>query len=134
MSNTIRIKRRASGASGAPSSLKNAELAFNEVDNVLYYGFGTDINGDANTVISIGGSGAFLTLSGVQTITGNKTFSGTVDLGSSAIAATKSPNNNSTSVATTAYVDAAVTSATVSSEQVQEFLLLMMMPAMVLLI
>jgi hypothetical protein len=120
MSNTIRIKRRASGASGAPSTLKNAELAFNEVDNVLYYGFGTDINGDANTVISIGGSGAFLTLSGVQTITGNKTFSGTVDLGSSAIAATKSPNNNSTSVATTAYVDAAVTGATVSSEQVQD--------------
>jgi len=120
MSNTIRIKRRASGASGAPSTLKNAELAFNEVDNVLYYGFGTDINGDANTVISIGGSGAFLTLSGVQTITGNKTFSGTVDLGSSAIAATKSPNNNSTSVATTAYVDAAVAGATVSSEQVQD--------------
>lgn len=120
MSNTIRIKRRASGASGAPASLKNAELAFNEVDNVLYYGFGTDINGDANTVISIGGSGAFLTLSGVQTITGNKTFSGTVDLGSSAIAATKSPNNNSTAVATTAYVDAAVSGATVSSEQVQD--------------
>lgn len=120
MSNTIRIKRRASGASGAPASLKNAELAFNEVDNVLYYGFGTDINGDANTVISIGGSGAFLTLSGVQTITGNKTFSGTVDLGSSAIATTKSPNNNSTAVATTAYVDAAVTGATVSSEQVQD--------------
>lgn len=120
MSNTIRIKRRASGASGAPASLKNAELAFNEVDNVLYYGFGTDINGDANTVISIGGSGAFLTLSGVQTITGNKTFSGTVDLGSSAIAATKSPNNNSTSVATTAYVDAAVSGASVSAEQVQD--------------
>jgi hypothetical protein len=31
MANTIRIKRRASGASGAPSSLENAELAFNEV-------------------------------------------------------------------------------------------------------
>lgn len=120
MSNTIRIKRRASGASGAPSSLKNAELAFNEVDNVLYYGFGTDISGDANTVVSIGGSGAFLTLSGVQTITGNKTFSGNVDLGSSAIAATKSPNNNSTSVATTAYVDSAVANATVSTEQVQD--------------
>lgn len=120
MANTIRIKRRASGASGAPASLKNAELAFNEVDNVLYYGFGTDINGDANTVISIGGSGAFLTLSGVQTVTGNKTFSGIVDLGSNAVAVTKSANNNSNAVATTSYVDSAVAAATVSSEQVQD--------------
>lgn len=120
MSNTIRIKRRASGASGAPSSLKNAELAFNEVDNILYYGYGSDINGDANTVIAIGGSGGFLTLSGTQTITGNKTFSGTVVLGSSATATTQSANNNSNAVATTSYVDSAVAGATVSSEQVQD--------------
>jgi len=108
MSNTIRIKRRASGSSGSPSSLKNAELAFNEVDNTLYYGTGTDVNGDATTIISIGGSGAFTTLTSNQTISGNKTFSGTVALGSSATAATKSASDNSTSVATTAYVDAAV--------------------------
>ena len=108
MSNTIRIKRRASGDSGSPSSLKNAELAFNEVDNTLYYGTGTDINGDATTIISIGGSGAFATLTSNQTISGNKTFSGTVALGSSATAATKSASDNSTSVATTAYVDNAV--------------------------
>jgi len=108
MSNTIRIKRRATGLSGAPSSLKNAELAFNEVDNVLYYGTGTDVNGDANTVISIGGTGAFADLSSTQTITGAKTFSGSVALGSSATAATKSQSDNSTSVATTAYVDAAI--------------------------
>ena len=108
MSNTIRIKRRASGLSGAPSSLKNAELAFNEVDNVLYYGTGTDVNGDANTVISIGGDGAFATLAGNQTISGDKTFSGTVSLGSSATASTKSQSDNSTSVATTAYVDTAI--------------------------
>ena len=108
MSNTIRIKRRATGLGGAPSRLKNAELAFNEVDNVLYYGTGTDVNGDANTVISIGGTGAFVSLSDTQTVTGNKTFSGTVALGSSATAATKSQSDNSTSVATTAYVDTAI--------------------------
>jgi len=108
MSNTIRIKRRATGDSGAPSTLKNAELAFNEVDNTLYYGTGTDVNGDANTVISIGGTGAFVDLSSTQTIAGGKTFSGSVALGSSATAATKSQSDNSTSVATTAYVDSAV--------------------------
>lgn len=105
MANTIRIKRRATGVAGAPASLKNAELAFNEVDNVLYYGFGTDGNGDANTVIAIGGDGGFLTLSGIQTVTGNKTFSGLVTLGSNATATTKTALNNSNAVATTAYVD-----------------------------
>lgn len=105
MSNTLRIKRRASGLAGAPSSLKNAELAFNEVDNILYYGTGTDINGDANTVIAIGGYGAFTTLTSTQTITGDKTFSGTVSLGASATAETKAQSDGSTSVATTAYVD-----------------------------
>src|SRR5210317_1409422 len=108
MSNTIRIKRRATGLGGAPSVLKNAELAFNEVDNVLYYGTGTDLNGDANTVISIGGTGAFVGLAGTQTISGGKTFTGTVALGSSATAATKTQGDGSTSVATTSYVDTAV--------------------------
>ena len=36
MSNIIRIKRRTSGSAGAPSTLENAELAFNEVGEVLY--------------------------------------------------------------------------------------------------
>lgn len=113
MANTIRIKRRASGASGAPSSLENAELAFNEVNDVLYYGEGTGgAGGTATTVLAIGGSGAFATLSSEQTISGNKTFSGTVALGSSASATTQSPGDNSTKVATTGYVDAAITAAT----------------------
>lgn len=120
MANTIRIKRRASGAVGAPAALKNAELAFNEVDNILYYGFGDDGSGNANTVISIGGSGGFVTLSSAQTVSGNKTFSGNVDLGANAIATTKSALNNSTAVATTAYVDAAVSGASVSTEAVQD--------------
>ena len=109
MANTIRIKRRASGATGSPSALANAELAFNEVDGVLYYGEGWT-ESSAASIISIGGSGAFTTLDTVQTVTGNKTFSGTVTLGSSAISDTKSAGDNSTSVATTAYVDSAVTS------------------------
>lgn len=113
MANTLRIKRRASsGSSGAPSSLKNAELAYNEADNILYYGFGDDGSGNATTIPAIAGSGAFTTLGTNQTITGNKTFSGTVALGSSATATTQTAGNNSTAVATTAYVDSAITTAT----------------------
>lgn len=52
------------------------------------------------------------TLAGTQTLTGDKTFSGAVVLGSSATASTKTQGNNSTSVATTAYVDAAVANVT----------------------
>ena len=74
MSNLIRIKRRASpGAAGAPASLNNAELAFNEVDNTLYYGTGLGLGTTAVSVIAIAGSGAFATLTSVQTIT-NKTL------------------------------------------------------------
>ena len=63
MANTLRIKRRvAGGAAGAPSSLKNAELAFNEVDDILYYGKGADGNGDATTIPAIAGIGAFVNL------------------------------------------------------------------------
>lgn len=61
MSNTVRIKRRAAGgAAGAPGSLANAELAFNEQDDVLYYGKGTGgAGGTATQVLAIGGPGAF---------------------------------------------------------------------------
>ena len=62
MANTIRIKKRAaSGSDGAPSSLFPSELAFNESDLKLYYGFGD--NGStppsASSIITVGGSGAF---------------------------------------------------------------------------
>lgn len=61
MSNTVRIKRRAAGgAAGAPASLANAELAFNEQDDTLYYGKGAGgAGGTATQVIAIGGPGAF---------------------------------------------------------------------------
>lgn len=79
MANTLRIKRRASGGAGAPTSLQNAELAFNEVDNVLYYGKGTGgVGGSATTVEAIAGSGAYVALTGNQTIAGTKTFSSTI--------------------------------------------------------
>lgn len=61
MANTIRIKRRTGGASGAPSSLSNAELAFNEVNNTLYYGKGDDGNGTATSIVAIAGDGTFAT-------------------------------------------------------------------------
>lgn len=67
MANTIRIKRRAEGgAAGAPASLENAELAFNEQDNTLYYGKGTGgAGGSATVIIPIGGSGAFTAIAHV---------------------------------------------------------------------
>ena len=79
MANTIRIKRRATGAAGAPTSLQNAELAFNEVDNTLYYGKGTGgAGGTATTVEPIGGTGTFVDKTSTQTISGAKTFSSTI--------------------------------------------------------
>jgi hypothetical protein len=101
MANTLRIKRRSSaGAAGAPTSLENAELAFNEADNVLYYGTGTGgAGGSATSVIAIGGYGAYTTLGTNQTITGDKTFSGVV------IVPTPSAN---THAATKAYVDSSL--------------------------
>ena len=94
MANTLRIKRRASGDAGAPSSLANAELAFNEVDDVLYYGEGTGgAGGSATQILAIGGSGAFATLSGTQTIRGNKTFTGTLDFSGATVATFETTGN-----------------------------------------
>lgn len=87
--------------------MANAELAYSEVDNILYYGFGTGgAGGSASSIPAIAGTGAFLGLAGTQTVTGNKTFSGTVALGGSATATTPSSGDDSTSLATTAYVQA----------------------------
>jgi hypothetical protein len=80
MANTIRIKRRASGGgAGAPTTLQNAELAFNEDTNVLYYGTGTGgAGGSATAIIPIAGNGAFVDTSTTQTVGGTKTFSNTI--------------------------------------------------------
>lgn len=86
MANTVRIKRRSSGAAGAPSSLANAELAFNEVDDILYYGKGTGgAAGTATTIETVGGKGAFVTLTGQQTITGKKIFTGAIDFSAATV-------------------------------------------------
>jgi hypothetical protein len=110
MANTIRIKRRGSGNAGAPGSLENAELAYNEVDDVLYYGKGSGgAGGTATTVEAIGGAGAYLTLSGVQTVSGNKTFNGLVLV--------PTPTAN-THAATKLYVDNAISGVTLGNTAV----------------
>lgn len=104
MANPIRIKRRADGgASGAPTTLANAELAYNEVNDTLYIGRGTGGGGGSATTIEVvGGKGAVVLLTSDQTVAGTKTFS------SSPIAPTPTANDNSTKVATTAYVATAL--------------------------
>lgn len=81
MANTFRIKRRITGLPGAPTTLLNAELSYNEVDDILYYGKGLASGVTAAAVIAIGGAGilaGYMSLAGSQTVTGNKTFSGSV--------------------------------------------------------
>jgi hypothetical protein len=75
---TLRIKRR-SQSSEAPSALVNAELAFNETSEILYYGKGVGAQGNfAASIIPIAGKGAFADLSSTQSIGGNKTFTGSI--------------------------------------------------------
>jgi len=84
VANTIRIKRSTSTA--APTTLANAELAFSENSSKLFIGVGTGgAGGSATSIVAIGGPGAYATLDTAQTISGNKTFTGTVDLGSATI-------------------------------------------------
>ena len=88
MAVTLKIRRRASsGSAGAPSALKSGELAYNEVSatNTLFYGYGDDGSGNATSIEAVAGAGAYTTLSTNQTISGNKTFTGTVSLGSATL-------------------------------------------------
>lgn len=104
MANTLRIKR--SSTTATPSTLANAELAYSENSNKLFIGVGTGgAGGSASSIVAIGGTGAYTTLDTAQTISGNKTFTGSVDLtGSTATAATATGTDNSTKIATTAFV------------------------------
>lgn len=78
MASTIRIKRKlAAGGSGAPTSLSNAELAFNENTQTLYYGLGVNA-GMATSIIAIGGVGAFMDLTSAQSVLGHKTLADNV--------------------------------------------------------
>lgn len=98
MANQFRIKRRITGAPGAPATLLNAELAYNEVDNILYYGQGLAAGVTAAGVIAIAGAGVTVQLSGDQTVGGIKTFT------SSPLVPTVVGTDNSTKVASTAWV------------------------------
>jgi len=102
MPNTVRIKRRATGgAAGAPSSLANAELAFNEQDDTLYYGKGTGgAGGTATTVEAIAGKGSFVDRSTAQSVSGVKTFVDSPEV------PTATTSDNSTKAASTAFVKA----------------------------
>jgi hypothetical protein len=100
MANPIQVKRRASGAAGAPAALKSGELAYNMVDSVLYIGHGDDGSGNATSILVIGGVGGAVLLSGNQSIDGVKTFT------SSPLLPTPSSSDNSTKAATTAFVKA----------------------------
>ena len=98
MPQTIRVKRRVSGLPGAPAALKSGEIAWNQVDDIVYAGFGDDGSGNATSIVPIGGRGFFAALDSAN-LTGNPT------------APTQSAGNSSTRLATTAFVQAAVGSA-----------------------
>jgi hypothetical protein len=101
MANTLRIKRRATGgASGAPTTLAQSELAYSEVDQILYIGQGT---GGGATVVAIAGPGSYATKAS-PALTGTPT------------APTASSGTNTTQIATTAFVTAAVAAVDVSGQ------------------
>jgi hypothetical protein len=138
MADVLRIKRRVSGAPGAPSGLANAELAYNEVDHILYYGEGTGgAGGTASVIPGIGGQGmSSVTLptmngagaAGVATTwsrgdhvhptdttrapLASPVFTGTPQLPTGTIAVTQTAGNSTTAIATTAFVSAAVAAGT----------------------
>lgn len=133
MATPFRVRRRAAGgASGAPESLLQSELAYSEVDQILYVGQGT---GGTATVVAVGGPGAYLTsatagstyltisnasstyltqASASSTYVTQATASSTyAPLASPALtgtptAPTASAATNSTQIATTAYVSTAI--------------------------
>ena len=120
MSNIIRIKRRATGGGGgAPASLENAELAYNEQSNILYYGTGTGgAGGTATSIIAIAGSGAYAplaspTFTGTVTIPSGASIDGFALLASPVFtgvpeAPTAVSATNTTQIATTAFVQDAI--------------------------
>ena len=86
MPNILRLKRRESGAAGAPSALKQSEPAYNEVDDTLYLGVGSGGGGgNAASIKAVAGAGAFVSKTGNQTISGDKVFTGLVDLSGATI-------------------------------------------------
>ena len=95
MANVIRIKR--STATAAPSTLANAELAYSEQSSKLFIGVGTGgAGGSATSIVAIGGTGAYTTLDTTQTISGNKTFTGTCDFSGATLSGNTAFSDNLT--------------------------------------
>jgi hypothetical protein len=103
MPKKLRIKRRQAGPAGPPAALANAEIAFSEISNVLYYGKG-GTDAAAGQIIAIAGDGAYVALTGAQSIGGAKTFSSAVTFTGTTVAPTPATMDNSTLVATTSFV------------------------------
>jgi|TARA_R100000455_G_C6271381_1_gene127572 hypothetical protein len=91
----LRIKRSTGSTAPNSTDLANAELAFTEGNDILFYGEGTS-GSNAASVIKIGGSGAFMALEGAQTVGGNKTFSNDV-----VVTGNLTVNGTTTTVSTT---------------------------------
>ncbi len=53
----FKLRRRASGAAGAPSALLSGEAAINMVDGILYIGVGDDGGGNATSVVAFAKTG-----------------------------------------------------------------------------
>lgn len=104
MANTIRIKRRTSSSglgAALPTGLRNAELAFNEVNNTLYIGRGGDATGETAdaTATVVAGDGVVWT--------GTQTF-GTVNAGGGVYAYKDTYPVDPKLLATVDYVDDAI--------------------------
>ncbi|HAE27016.1 MULTISPECIES: hypothetical protein [Hyphomonas] len=95
MANEIKLKRRTAGAVGAPVALKSGELAWNQVDDTIYGGKGDDGGGNATSVVPVGGEGHFAKKDS-PALTGTPT------------APTPAGGDNTTKLATTAFVQNAV--------------------------
>lgn len=125
MATPIRVKRRAAGgASGAPSSLLQSELAYSEVDQILYIGQGS---GGSASVVAIAGPGSYATkayvtsavaavdvssqlASYLTTATAAATYAplASPSLTGTPVAPTATAGTNNTQIATTAYVTTAI--------------------------
>ena len=125
MASPYPVKRRATGgASGAPSSLLQSELAYSEVDQILYIGQGS---GGSATVVAIAGPGSYATkayvasavaavdvssqlASYVTSSTATATYAPKASpaLTGTPTAPTAAAGTNTTQLATTAYVTTAI--------------------------
>ena len=112
MAATIRIKR--STGSSAPTSLKNAELAYSEgASGTLWIGVGTGgQGGTATSVVAVGGPAwlAGQLASYVTSATASSTYAtlASPHLTGTPTAPTATAGTNTTQVATTAYVTTAI--------------------------